>query len=398
MTRMSTLRLVLAIALLSSCEMIADIPERSLVSEPCDQFCELAGKLCTGTYSIYKPAECNAVCALYSKEDRQCRLDELKKLERSGEDEASLYCANASLSGGDGVCGGSSCKVYCNAVSKVCADFAESTVHYPDADGSNAQECETKCAIVPDRTRLPHDRGESTFDVVRDHEGDTLQCRFVHLSLAAQSVDLADDHCLHAYVNPQPMGMGKNEPPWCGSPKTDGVPRCEDYCEVNIAACVDDQKVYDNKNQCLNACKALPLGKLDTSGGTNSVACRKYHSYNAGVYDGKADVHCKHAGPGGAGVCGDDCESLCLLVAKACPDEYESEFGGAAQRCQKSCDDARKADPKYGDGFSVANAKQGNAFACRLYHATLASSFANDAQSECAVAIGKAKCPFPETK
>lgn len=400
MTRMSTLRVALCLfgaVLITSCEWIAGIPERTQVTEPCDAFCDLAGKLCKGSFAIYKPNECAAVCALYSSEDRQCRFDELKKLERSGENEASLYCANASLVGGDGVCGGSACKTYCSAMSKVCLDHQESVVNYPEADGSNAEECETKCAVIPDLTFLPQDRGESTFDVVRDHEGDTLQCRFVHLSLAAQDEVLADDHCLHAYVNPQPMMESK--PPWCGSPKTDGVPRCEDYCHVVTAACVDDLKVYDDEKQCLNACKALPLGKLDVTGGVNSIACRKYHSYNAATYDGKASQHCPHAGPGGQPACGDDCESMCLLVAKACPDEYESEYNGSAQSCQRSCDEARKADPKYSSGsYSVAQAKQGDAFACRLYHAALANSFTNDAQAECAVAVGTVKCPFPAAK
>jgi hypothetical protein len=405
MTRTAPLRWRLAlscswIALLASCEWIAGIPERTQINDPCTDFCARTTRLCTAEFTIYKPEECPAVCALYSTEDRQCRLDELKKLEKSGEDEANLYCANASLSGGKGVCGGSGCKNYCETMSKVCADHVEPTVSLPEADGTNAEECERKCAVIPDRESLSRGTNESTFDVKRDHEGDTLQCRFVHLSLAAQGEELAKDHCTHAFVNPQPMnGVA---PPWCGSPKTDGVPTCEDYCHVNTSACVDDLKVYDNEMQCLNVCKsaALPLGKLDMTAGSNSIACRKNHSYNAAVYNGLGGTHCPHSGPGGAGVCGNDCESLCLLVAKSCPDEYESEYKGSTERCQKACDDAAKADPKYNKGmnYSVANAKRGDAFACRLYHAALASSFANDAQAECSVAVGTAACPFPEKK
>jgi hypothetical protein len=170
-----------------------------------------------------------------------------------------------------------------------------------------------------------------------------------------------------------------------------------------MEACVDDggddnHKVYDDGAQCRAACGAMVKGDLSVYASTNDVACRKYHSYNAAVF-ATPEVHCPHAGPGGADVCGDDCESLCRLVEKGCPDEYKAEYNDSANSCAMACDTARKADPAYkGDGmsYSVANAKRGDAFSCRLYSAAQSVSLRNDASDVCAVAVGKAPCPFPE--
>jgi hypothetical protein len=364
----------------------------------CESFCELANSLCKDRFAIYHGnQDCPTACALYTAEERECRRGELKKLQDSSPNEAYLYCPRASLSGGNGVCGGSPCKNYCKTMSIVCADYPEDSVNYPDAEGKNAEECEAKCSVIPDQEKLPQGADDSTFDINADHEGDTIQCRLVHLTLATQSKAFASDHCAHAYISPQPMS---GRTPWCGAPlETDGVPTCEDYCAVNLAACKDEHKVYDNPAQCRAACRAFEPGNLSENSQEPTLACRKYHSYNAAVY-ADPEKHCPHAGPGGADVCGDDCESLCLLLENGCPAEFEAEYDGSANSCQRACDTARKADPKYkgGASYSIASAKRGDPFACRLYSATVATAMSNDAADVCAVAVGKAACPFPEDK
>lgn len=398
---------LLCLVLLGGCELVAGIPDVRMGPEPngdggpkpggvCEQFCELANRLCTEEFTIYQPMACMSACALYSEEDRKCREDELKKLQNSNENERYLYCPRASLGGGD-VCGGSLCKNYCNAMASVCSDFVEENLIYPDADGTNGEACEAKCAVIPNKEDARLSAGQSTFDIDADHEGDTIQCRLVHLTLATQD-GFAAEHCPHAYVSPQPMnGM---RPPWCGGPEIpDAQQTCDDYCTVNLAACNDEYEVYDDIAQCRAACKAFDPGDLAINKG-NNVACRKLHSYNAAVY-ANPQTHCPHSGPGGAGVCGDDCESLCRLLEDGCPAEYEAEYDNSASRCQAACDSARKADPMYksnGGTYSIANAKQGHAFACRLYNATLATTMSNDAADLCAVAVGKEACPFPTNK
>jgi hypothetical protein len=394
---------------LVSCEAIAGIPDVRRNSSAdgdggpgpsaggCAAFCELAYSLCTQQFTIYQPLACTTACALYSDEDRKCREDALKDLQDSNDNERYLYCARASLGGG-GVCGGSLCKNYCNTIGKVCADFREDNVNYPDGDPMHAEECEAKCDVIPDKTASLLGPGDSSFDVDADHEGDTIQCRLVHLTLASQNQGFARDHCAHAYISPQPMNGAMA--PWCGGPEDPkGTPTCDDYCAVNLAACTEQFAVYENPAQCRAACRSFELGTSSTNApGMNTVACRRYHSYNAAVY-AKPELHCPHAGPGGAEVCGDDCVSLCQLLEDGCSAEYEEEYGGSASACQAACETARKADPTYkndGGSYSIAAAKRGDAFACRLYSASVATSMSNDAADICAVAVGKSACPFPE--
>jgi hypothetical protein len=347
--------LTFCLLLLASCEAIAGIPDvRNKAPEGdggptpgpggCTAFCERATELCTQEFTIYQsPAACATACALYSDDERECREDALTALDESNQNERYLYCPRASLGGG-GTCGGSQCKNYCNAISRVCSEYREDNVNYPDGDPMHAEECETKCAVIPDKSKALLGPGESSFDVIADHEGDTLQCRLVHLTLASQSAMFAKDHCAHAYISPQPMNGSMA--PWCGGPNDPkGTPTCDDYCAVNLAACKDEFKVYDNLAQCRAACRSFELGTSAVNEpGINSVACRKYHSYNAAVYPNGPVAHCPHAGPGGAQVCGDDCESFCQLLEDGCSAEYEAEYGGSASDCRSKCDAARKAD------------------------------------------------------
>jgi hypothetical protein len=392
---------------LASCEAIAGIPDVRM--EPskstddggpsaaggCKEFCELAYSLCDEEFTIYQPMACATACPLYSEEERKCREDELKQLQNSGKNERYLYCPRASLGGGNGACGGTPCQNYCRTMSKVCSEHAEGMVTYPDADGMNAEACEAKCAVIPDKEDAILGAGDSTFDVMADHEGDTIQCRLVHLTLATQSEKFATEHCEHAFISPQPMG---GRTPWCGAPlANNGEPTCDDYCAINLAACTDDFEVYDDLAQCRAVCKSFEPGTLAMNAQENTLACRKYHSYNAAVY-ANPKQHCPHSGPGGAVTCGDDCESMCKLLETGCPSEYEEEYDGSSNNCEQACDTARKADPMYmgGASYSIKNAKLGHAFACRLYHATIAATLSNDDALECGIAIGKQACPFPE--
>jgi hypothetical protein len=387
--------------LLGSCEWIADIPERTQLTDPCDRYCQLSMQLCTGDNAIFHQAtDCTNICATYNSDELKCRETELEQIEKSKAVEAPAYCANASLSGGQKKCGGSPCQNYCKAMGQVCgADHPEPGVTYADADGANSDACVKQCSVIPDRAK-GSTSSESTFDLTKDHEGDTIQCRLVHLTLASTDKSLADVHCVHAYINPQPVDQIV---PFCSTLEKTNEPRCQDYCAVVMASCVDTadekHKVYETNSECMGACEAMEPGDLSIYNTSNTVACRKYHAYNAVVLSSPT-VHCPHAGPGGAGVCGDDCDSLCTLVEQGCPDQWQSQYMSKAKTCHDECDKARKGDPQYNGGtsYSVAAAKRGDAFSCRLYHAAQAESQGSDNKDACDIAAGIRSCPFPTNK
>ncbi len=87
------------------------------------------------------------------------------------------------------------------------------------------------------------------------------------------------------------------------------------------SSCADDNAQYVDFDDCKHHCvtsAALPLGEIaDTDG--NSVACRTYHAIVASSDPGNAEaIHCPHAGPSGANVCGSWCENYCHLALTNC--------------------------------------------------------------------------------
>jgi hypothetical protein len=78
------------------------------------------------------------------------------------------------------------------------------------------------------------------------------------------------------------------------------------------------------------------------------------------------DMHCRHAGPGGNGACGDDCLGFCTLVLGSCTGD-NAQYGGDMNTCMTACAGFAKTTP-----YS-ASTTMGDTFACRLYHATVAS-------------------------
>ena len=155
-----------------------------------------------------------------------------------------------------------------------------------------------------------------------NHDGDTLQCRLVHVSNSAANPTM---HCPHARVVPV------TDPCW--NPQKD-PPKCEDYCRINTGICTGDNKVYESLAQCMSVCAVLPPGtEADTT--QDTVGCRKYHSYNS---VGVPSMHCPHSGPGGDGHCGtDNCPGYCAVVGAACKTEFATTFGGDTNKCLTEC-------------------------------------------------------------
>ena len=133
---------------------------------------------------------------------------------------------------------------------------------------------------------------------------------------------------------------------------------CEAYCATISANCTGEHTQYGSAETCLATCATLTPGTPADTGG-NTLGCRTYH---AGAAADMPAVHCTHAGPGGNGVCGGNCESFCSIAAVACPDAWPDDAA-----CQTACG-TFSPDESY-DATDVG----GNSFACRLYHLTAAA-------------------------
>ncbi len=310
--RLATGALVFALGGLA-CQAIAGIEDRELDvvgsagSALCDAYCDEVMANCTGEFAVYASREtCLGVCAKLpagESGDRsgntvECRRFNAAQAKANGE--VDVHCPAAGPGGT--LCGGN-CEGYCTLLEGVCPAVF---------DGLTQERCVETCGGL--RT-LPG------FDVEAHHDGDSLNCRLVHVSSATLD---AQTHCPHA--SPAPV----NDSP-CGDP-VGTKPDCKEYCKLNIAACTGELTMYESQKQCEAVCAELALGEVGETT-EDTVACRKYHSYSAIA---APSAHCTHAGAGGDGHCGsDNCDAYCLALEKACPAEFASLT--ASQSCENSC-------------------------------------------------------------
>jgi hypothetical protein len=357
---------------LPSCQQIAGIEDRTFdpgtpASATCSNYCSAVSANCTGTSLTYRtPEQCQGICAALEPGETQepvgnnlaCRADQATLAGSAASPDKPANCVAAGPGGPD-VCG-SNCESYCQLFAKICP--AESALQ-----SASPAECVAKCQGLLDR---------HAFDATLDYNGDSVQCRLVHTSVASVT---PDPHCQHARI--------LSTAP-CADPPT-SVPRCEDYCRLVTAECTGTASVYASLEQCLAVCAALPPGTIGDHAG-NNIGCRKSFAYSA-VIDPVAD--CPHAGPSGDGVCGVDapgggstgnCDSYCTLLEAACRAAFAVAFTDQAA-CQSEC--AGRPGAPLGSGYSVATAT-GNTVQCRILHASAALT----SPSECTAALGGPPC------
>jgi hypothetical protein len=149
----------------------------------------------------------------------------------------------------------------------------------------------------------------------------------------------------------------------------DQVPTCADYCTTIEAACAAPRDQWSNEATCLGACAAWSVGTIDDMSG-NTLGCRNYH---AGAAEGDPATHCVHAGPGGAGACGTNCEGFCTLALDACTGANEQ--WATMGECMTEC-----AGYDTAEAYDITDTG-GDSFACRLYHLTAA---VGDPDTHCA--------------
>lgn len=358
----SALALALCAAL-PSCQMLAGIEDREL--GPCGEYCDVVMRACVGENAVYESREkCLGICRLLEPGDSvepqgtdtvQCRLREAHRAEAAIAEQIPEFCRAAGPEGTG--CAGSSCEAYCTLYEKAC-EVVQCNSH---------ENCVDKCRALRDK---------GSYSAFEDYEGDTLQCRFVHLSNATLDPTI---HCGHAKlvapdnfcVDGREEEGGEPEP---GEAEIPAEPRCEDYCRVSGVACSGESALYDDDATCLATCAGFVVGSFAEKSGVDTVGCRLYHSYNALCVP---DPHCAHASPTGGGVCGNEatdgqCGSYCRLAEAFCKDAFEEAFPDGLPSCVAECANFSLLDDR---GYSVARGDQGgNTVACRTLNATRAAA------------------------
>ena len=142
-----------------------------------------------------------------------------------------------------------------------------------------------------------------------------------------------------------------------------GAPTCSAYCTAIMSNCTGINQQYSQLNRCQNACKAFPVGaSADTSG--NTLGCRQYH---AGAAASAPATHCVHAGPGGAGTCGADCDGYCQMTQLYCTTANQALVYADLPACKAHCA-MFGTTAKYSTS-SDAGIDELKQVACLLYHA-----------------------------
>ena len=157
----------------------------------CDDYCDSVMSACQQQHTVYGSLTmCLAMCALFEPGTAvdptgntfACRARHARLAQAEPEQE----CSAAGPGGGEGC--GNDCDAYCSLYPKVCPDEA-------GEQASDEADCRASCAALVDQPNL---------DVQRDHGGDTIECRLVHLSSATIMPSI---HCAHARLEPSV--------PWC---------------------------------------------------------------------------------------------------------------------------------------------------------------------------------------
>ncbi len=386
----SALLMALAVPFAStSCQSIIGIQDREL--GPCSHFCDVVMQNCTGDNLVYETREkCMGVCELLPVGDPnepqgtdtlECRLHFAELVPGANAEDATTHCRSA---GPEGVECGGGCQSYCLLYQKACGQIQCGTM----------DNCITKCAALRDRME---------YNVVDDYEGNSLQCRLVHLSNASivpggqphcghANLSTPTDHCNDLPDGPEGAGGGSSDS-GDGAMVKPSMPGCDDYCKVNLIACSGQDAQYETPAQCSAVCKTFTVGQFaDTT--QNSLGCRLYHSYNALC---SPDLHCPHSGPGGEGQCGtlptDKCASYCQLAKAVCATGYATTFTGGDTQCVSECQGLPdgNAMPETGDTrFTTTYAQTPGTVACRFL--ALSREAASMDGSHCPDAFGGGVC------
>lgn len=159
---------------------------------------------------------------------------------------------------------------------------------------------------------------------------------------------------------------------------------CEEYCRVVAESCVGTDEQYASPAACLAVCAELDPGPRGDAQG-NTVQCRLGRARLAAT-TGEPGDYCFSAGPGGAGICGDDCEGFCSVMTAKCTQM------GSFEQCLSACDEVPDLSGPPTNVTYNTTQQSGDSVQCRLFHVTAASL---DPIGHCVHAAGLAVCSPP---
>ena len=150
---------------------------------------------------------------------------------------------------------------------------------------------------------------------------------------------------------------------------------CDAYCTTLMTNCANENAQYPSMETCMTVCATFPEGTASDTAG-NTLGCRIYHAGAAGSgVPADATLHCPHAGPAGASLCGSNCEGYCNIMVPTCP----GEFSGGMSECLNACDGFNGKDASE---YTIASTT-GDSLQCRIYHVTVASENQQAALTHC---------------
>lgn len=147
---------------------------------------------------------------------------------------------------------------------------------------------------------------------------------------------------------------------------------CQQYCTQVMDICKTPNSAYADVSTCLGICALLPPGEAVEKTG-NTVMCR-LNQLNNQTITGEASTladTCAKAGPGGAGVCGSNCESYCQLYQAACQaDQPQLDVTPQydPKQCAAACEGLRDTG-----SFDTDDNYTGDTLQCRLVHTSAAT-------------------------
>jgi hypothetical protein len=165
---------------------------------------------------------------------------------------------------------------------------------------------------------------------------------------------------------------GDNSSAGAAGGETGPSPKCQDYCTKIGNLCTTPNSAYADITTCLGICRLFPPGEAIEKTG-NTLACRLNQLNNqliTGEPSTLADT-CANAGPGGAGVCGSNCESYCQLYQAACQEDQPQLEGTPqydATQCKAACEGLRDTG-----SFDTDSNYTGDTLQCRLVHTSAAT-------------------------
>ncbi len=209
---------------------------------------------------------CLSLLACNALEDLD-EVEEQAEAERDGQGE----CTSNEQCDDDEVCIDNFCQ---SALCQQYCDEAEDKCKGPNALYDDYQSCLDTCEQFP-AVGLPD-----------EPTGNTVHCRIYHLSLAA-AVDPVT-HCPHAGA--------------AGAMVCVGASPCTSYCGSIVENCTGEEQVFDDADECLEACSGYPKNGAAGDETGDTLQCRQTQATAAATNSG---VHCPEASPASTVCMGD---------------------------------------------------------------------------------------------